>query len=68
MWQSRRRVEGGQEPVADLCGHVEEFALVPGHRMVPVAQVLGQNVGGEEAAGIKQKKRILPRVTSKTTD
>ncbi len=50
------RVEGGEQPVAQVQCHVQQLARVPGHPRHPgggaVADQLGKDVGRKEAAGI----------------
>jgi hypothetical protein len=44
-------VEGWEQPVTDVLGHVEEFAFVPRHYSIPLLQIIGQDVSRQQSTG-----------------
>lgn len=53
--QATGGVEGGQQSVSQLSGHVQQLVAVPRHPLAALSQQVGHHVGAQEPPGVQRE-------------
>lgn len=53
--QATGGVEGGQQSVSQLSGHVQQLVAVPRHPLATLSQQVGHHVGTQEPPGVQRE-------------